>query len=185
MAAAGLVIPTFEDGTEVDSFLERLACYSAVAGTENNKVSILLMGLTAAQYQTLRDLVSPAVPKDVAFDDVKKHLKSHYGKPTNQRLERTQFRTLHRRDAETFNDFHVRLRKAARNCGFGDKLEDNLLEQFISGVNLLPTPTLMHKLVESEDVETLAGAMKSAGTIQLLESERGYCHTETCDRCSC
>ena len=33
MAAAGLAIPTFEEDTEVESFLERLACYYTVAGS--------------------------------------------------------------------------------------------------------------------------------------------------------
>lgn len=46
-----------------------------------------------------------------------------------------------------------------------EKLEENLLEQFISGVNLAC------KSVESGNV-TLAGATEVASTVQLLEGEK-------------
>lgn len=65
--AARLAILTFEANDEVESYLERLSCYFDVAGTEDDKVPALLMVLSAAQYQALKDLVSPAVPCDVAF----------------------------------------------------------------------------------------------------------------------
>lgn len=169
--AAGLSIPSFEEGTEVESYLERLDCYFAVAGTEEaKKVPVLLMGISATQYQTLKDLVSPAVPKGVGFQQLKDHLTNHYGKPRNQRLERTQFRTLTRQDGEAIADFEVRVRNAARHCNFGATLEDNLVEQFISGVNY---PALARKLVESNDVNTLAAAVKVAGTVELLDGEKG------------
>ena len=62
--ASGLAIPSFTEQTEVDSYLERLDCYFVVAKTKDEaKVPVLLMGLSATQYQTLKDLVSPIVPK--------------------------------------------------------------------------------------------------------------------------
>ena len=169
--APGLSIPSFEEGTEVESYLERLDCYFAVAGTKDDKkVPVLLMGISATQYQTLRDLVSPAVPKEVDFKTLQTHLTNHYGKPRNQRLERTRFCTLARLDRESIADFEIRVRKAARYCNFGTTLEDNLLEQFISGVNY---PALTRKLVENNDVNTLAEAVKVAGTVELLDGEQG------------
>ena len=110
--APGLSIPSFEEGTEVESYLERLDCYFAVAGTKDDKkVPVLLMGISATQYQTLRDLVSPAVPKEVDFKTLQTHLTNHYGKPRNQRLERTRFRTLARLDRESIADFEIRVKK--------------------------------------------------------------------------
>jgi len=166
---AGLSIPTFEEGTEVDSFLERVECYFSVSGTEDDKkVPVLLMGLSAAQYQTLRDLVSPAVPRTVGYEALKDHLVSHFGTPRNQRLERTKFRSIVRSEGESFGDFQIRIRKGARYCNFAEKLDENLLEQFISGVN---HSVLSRKLIENNDITTLAGAMEVAGTIQLLDRD--------------
>ena len=62
-----------------------------------------------------------------------------------------------------------RVRKAARCCNFGDKLKDNLIEQFISGVN---HTGLACKLFESASITTLAGAMEAANTFQLLEGDK-------------
>ena len=169
MMAASVAIPSFIEGTEIESYLERLDCYFLVSKTDDGeRVPILLMGLSPTQYQTLRDLVSPQVPKDVAFDDLVKSLKTHYGKATNQRLERTQFRSITRNEGESILDFQLRIRKAARNCKFGALLEENLLEQFIAGVN---HAALTRKLVEKADVKTLAGAMEVASTVQLLEGD--------------
>ncbi|XP_067944976.1 uncharacterized protein [Watersipora subatra] len=166
---AGLPIPTFDDGTEVDSFLERLECYFAVSSTENaKKVPILLMGLSAGRYQTLRDLVSPAVPQSVGYDDLKLSLQSHFGEPRNMRLEHTRFRSIIRQNGESFTDFQIRVRKGARYCNFGDRLDENLLEQFISGVN---HSGLSKKHTEDTRITTLAGAMEVAGTVQLLDGD--------------
>ncbi|XP_067943281.1 uncharacterized protein [Watersipora subatra] len=166
--AAGLSIPSFEEGTEIESYLERLDCYFTVAATDDaNKVPILLMGLSATQYQTLKDLVSPTVPREVAYDDVQQQLITHFGTPRNERLERTQFRSISRADNETISNFQIRVRKGAKYCNFAGRLEENLLEQFISGVN---HKVLTRKLVEDATVTTLAGAMRVAGTVQLLEN---------------
>lgn len=45
-------------------------------------------------------------------------------------------------------------------CNFSENLENNRLEQFISGVNLT------RKLVESGNMMTLAGAIEVADTVQ-------------------
>jgi len=86
--AASIVIPSFGEGTEVESYLEKLDWYFLVTKTtesDGDRVPTLLMGLSATQYQTLRDLVSSEIPKDIAFADLCKLLISHYGKTTNQR----------------------------------------------------------------------------------------------------
>ena len=79
--AAGLQVPRFDDaGSDVESYLERLDCYFDLAKTEaDQKATLLLCGLSAKQYQTLRDLVAPAVPKSRSFDELKETLISHYG----------------------------------------------------------------------------------------------------------
>jgi len=110
--------------------------------------------------------VSLEIPKNVAFDALRKLLISHYSRTTNQHLERTHFRSISGKEGESIVDFQIRI--AARDCKFGNLLEDNLLEQFITGVN---HPTLTRKLVEKADTTTLAEAMEVAATVQLLEGE--------------
>ena len=64
-------VPTFEEGSDVEAYLERLEGFMTMTGTpDNKKVSLLLCALSSVQYETLRDLVAPETPKGVAFDDL-------------------------------------------------------------------------------------------------------------------
>ena len=97
MFRRGGPVPTFKHGSDVDAYLERLECFMTMAGTtDNKKVSSLLCGLSSVQYETLRDLVAPETPMDVAFDDLTAKLKSHYGSTRNTRIERDKFRSITR-----------------------------------------------------------------------------------------
>ena len=128
-------IPVFEEGSDVEAFLERLDCFMSMTGTKDEKqVSLLLCGLSSAQYQTLRDLVAPHVPKDLSFEELTSKLKAHYGPKRNIRMERAKFRAITREDNETIMKFEARVRHGVRYCGYtGSTLNDCLVEQFIQG----------------------------------------------------
>ena len=90
----GVPVPTFEEGSDVETYLERLQCFMTMAGTtDNKKVSLLLCGLSSVQYETLRDLVAPETSKAVAFYDLTAKLKSHYGLTRNTPMEMAKFRS--------------------------------------------------------------------------------------------
>lgn len=133
MAMAGL--PAFSEG-EVDGYVERLNSYFIVSKTKDeHKVHVLVAGLPAGTYGVLRDLCSPRMPSEMAFDELTKLLKDHYGGSTNPILERQKFRQVERRPDEKVNEYVVRLRKAARGCDFKTNLSENLVEQFRRGIN--------------------------------------------------
>jgi len=56
--------------------------FSVTKSADGDRMRILFMGLSATRYQTLRYLMSPEIPKDVAFADLCKLLISHYDKAT-------------------------------------------------------------------------------------------------------
>ena len=91
----GVPVPTFEEGSDVEAYLERLECFmTMVRTTDKKQLSVLLCGLSSVQYETLRDLVAPETPKDVTFDDLTAKLKSRYGSTRNIRMERAKFRSI-------------------------------------------------------------------------------------------
>ena len=97
MFRRGGPVPTFEHGSDVEAYLERLECFMTMAGTtDNKKVSSLLCGLSSVQYETLRNLVAPETPKHVAFDNLTAKLKSHYDSIRNTPMERAKFRSIMR-----------------------------------------------------------------------------------------
>lgn len=164
----GVPVPTFEEGSDVEAYLERLECFMTMAGTtDNKKVSLLLCGLSSVQYETLRDLVAPETPKDVAFDDLKAKLKSHYGSTRNIRMERAKFRSITRGENESVMKFEARLRQGVRYCGYtGATLNDCLVEQFIQGIN---NKAITKKLLEKEGTMSLNEAVDIANTVLLIE----------------
>ena len=62
--------PSFCDTDEHwESYQERLECYFAVNKTEEAvKVQTLIMGLSAVQYQTLRNLMAPHRPATQTYE---------------------------------------------------------------------------------------------------------------------
>ena len=86
--------------------------------TDNKKVSSLLCGLSSVQYETLRNLVAPETPKDVAFDDLTAKSKSHdHGSTRITPMERAKFRSIMRGQNESVMKFEVRLRQGVGCCG--------------------------------------------------------------------
>ena len=149
-------VPTFEEGSDVEAYLERLECFMTMSGTQDNKkVSLLSCGLSGVQYETLRDLVAPETPKDAAFDDLTAKLKSHYGSTRNTRMERAKFRSITRGENESVMKFEVRLR------------HDCLVEQFIQGIN---NKSIAKKLLEKEGTMSLNEAVEIANGVLLIEA---------------
>ena len=165
----GVPVPTFEEGSDVEAYLEQLECFMPMAGTtDNKKVSLLLCGLSSVQYETLRDLVAPETPNNVAFDDLTAKLKSHYGSTQNIRMERAKFRSIMRGENESVMKFEARLRHGVRYCGYtGTTLNDCLVEQFIQGIN---NKVIAKKLFEKEGTTPLNEAAEIANTVLLIEA---------------
>ena len=110
------------------------------------KVSLLPCGLSAKQYQTLRDLVAPALPKLQTLEELKQELTKHYGVVRNTRIERAKFQAIKRSGGESMAHYEVRLHNPVRNCEFtGTFLNDNLVEQYITGNN---RPVIARKLMQ-------------------------------------
>ena len=134
MAGGNNGVPVFSG--KVESFIERLESYFEFHGTaDEKKKHVLIMGLSDVQYETLTSLTSPQKPKEKEYDDLVVLLPSHFGQATNRMVERAKFREVRRGAEEDICDYVVRLRAQARTCQFGTSLEENLLEQFLIGVN--------------------------------------------------
>ena len=170
LAGSGIPVPTSTEGGEIEGYLERLDCYcDLMEATDEQKVSLLLCGLSAKQYDTLRGLVAPTLPKELSYPELTEKLTAHYGTLKNTRLERAKFRAVRRNEGESVASFVVRLRNAVRYCGFtGTVLAENLVEQFIMGKN---HTVIARKPLEKEGKVKLADAVKLANTVLLLEAK--------------
>ena len=148
--ASGIKIPVFHEGTEEwESYTERLEAYFRLHKTkEEAKVDTLITGMTAVQYQTLKSLVFPMKPIERKFDELAQAMEKHYVGQKNPRLERNEFKTVVRTEKESIKNFAVQICKAARYCRFSANLDDNLVDQFLAGVNL---KECVKKIVENSE----------------------------------
>lgn len=147
--------------------MERLECYREIAGTHKDKrVGLLLCGLSNSQYEVLRDLVAPDLPKSQPFDFLMAKLRAHYGKPRNVRMERAKFRTIKREIGESNASYEVLLQNSVRYCGFkGAVLEDNLVKEIIQGINV---DEITKRLLEKIDITNLQLAVDLAESTKLI-----------------
>ena len=160
-------VPTFSG--KFESFLDRLECYFVLNGTaEEKKKFVLIMGLSDAHYDVLADLVSPQNPREMSNEDLKTILTSHFGTATNKMVERAKFREVKRSSGETISDFVARLRSKARNCLFGDALEENPIEQLRIGIN---SKTVSDRLcvLSTEDQSNLKKVIDIALQVEIDE----------------
>ena len=115
--------------------------------------------------------MAPEVPRSVKYGVLKAKLIEHYGAVWNTRLERAKFRAIKRGPQESVIAFKVRLHNAVRYCEFtGAILNENLVEQFISGIN---HSGIERKLLQKGTSLTLADAVQQASTFLFLDTKRG------------
>ena len=171
MSTSGIQLPAFrEEEEDWSSYLERLECYFAVKGVEDDKkVQTLIVGLQPKQYQVLKDLASPASPVSKSYADITSLLNTHYCGTRNPRVERTKFRQTIRKEGESLQTYSVRLKHAARFCEFGNKLDEMLVDQLIAGVR---SKCIANKLLEVTDglALTFEKALQVAETAKVNET---------------
>ena len=113
-------------------------------------------------YQTLRDLTSPALPKEKSYDELVELLKRQYAPHISVMRERIKFYQVEQQEHETINEWNVRIRRLATNCRFGQRLEDVLKDKFLAGIK---KGKILDRLCEEDETrsftEILTLAQKS------------------------
>ena len=131
--------PVFRDSeADWDSYQERLECFFLVNETVDDKKvgTLIIRGLSAIQYQTLKNLLTPIKSPEGTYNNIVGAMKAHYGGTRNARSERSKFRSVFRKvlEEESVASYSVRLKQASRHCAFGVHLEQQLVDQFVAGV---------------------------------------------------
>ena len=135
------------NGEDIDTYLERILQHFIAldikndnAADKNKRKAILLSSMGAETYRTLRDLCYPDAPATKEFDDLSALLKGYYTPKKLLVAERVKFRAAKQQTGESVTTYAARLRKLISTCGFvGDQIDDNLREQFISGLGMEAT----------------------------------------------
>ena len=95
----------------------------ANAVPENKQVAAFLSAIGGPAYELLRNLVSPAAPKDKTLAELKTALRSHLKPKPLAIVEHFKFYKSSQRETETVAEYIVALKELLNHCEFGDFLK--------------------------------------------------------------
>lgn len=97
--------------------------------------AILLSACGASTYRTIKDVLTPQAPGEVAFDDIVEMLSKYFQPTPSEIVQRCRFNSRIRRPHETIAVFTAQLKKLVEHCNFGDTLNQMLRDRLVCGVN--------------------------------------------------
>ena len=136
---------------EIEEWVERFELWSSIrkdVKKENQAVFFLTAG-GRDLYSLMKNLAFPRLPAELPFDELKRLLLQHVLPVNFQATERAKFNTLVRSSSTSCREFILQLQKQASRCNFGEKLEENLRDRLIAGIN---NSELQRKLLDIPDL---------------------------------
>eukprot|EP00731_Ephydatia_muelleri_P002073 Em0001g2073a len=150
----------------ITAYLERVELYFSANGIgEDKKLAILLSVIGPKTYGVLRNLLAPSRPQEKKFSEVTEVLIRHFEPKLIVIAERFSFYRRSQLVGESVADFVAELRRLARNCQFGDFLDEALRDRLVCG---LQNEAKQRRLL-TEAKLTFAGALELAKAQEAAE----------------
>ena len=125
---------------------------------------------------TLKSLLAPVKPADKMFDEIVVALTKHYSLPPSEVVQSNRFFSRVRQPGETVSASVAALRRLAKDCNFGDAMEQILQDKIVFSINdeviqkkLLDEPKLTYKRV----LELAESAKRSKGDEDPIPTRAG------------
>ncbi|KII61981.1 Transposon Ty3-G Gag-Pol polyprotein [Thelohanellus kitauei] len=148
-----------------------LACDIYGVKSMEDMRALFIRNVGGETYSVIADNFDITGLKKVSFMDIKEFLQDYFIAKTSFLLERFNFHKRERKDDESFSTYAHELKRAAKNCRFGNSLEERLRDQFVVG--------LRHKRIQEElfarieSPETLfSDILKISTSLESAEKDR-------------
>ncbi|XP_060809976.1 uncharacterized protein LOC132904062 [Amyelois transitella] len=128
------------------------------------KVSILITVVGEATYSLMCDLCTPANPEDKTYTELVELVKVHLEPQRSELAERHIFRQRRQRVGESLTEYLQALQHLAVICNFGNRLEEDLRDQFVSGLasELLRSRIFAERTIDYKKAVELSLALEAA-----------------------
>ena len=149
-----------------DSYTERLRQYFLANDVKDadKKRAILLSTCGPSTYRTIKNVLAPRAPADVAYRDIVRAMSTHLQPKPSVIVERYKFHSRSRQPGESVADFVAELKRLSEHCEFGAALDEMICDRIVCGIaderwqkRLLAEPKLSY-----EAALQLALAMETA-----------------------
>ena len=188
MASKGNFLPPFstayDDKEDWDCYVERFELFLTANGIDlsaddstSQVVAIFLHSLGAHYYGVIRDLVAPAKPKSKSYSDLHSLMRKHLKAPPIVVAERRKLIKRDQGPSEAIADYVVALKHLSLHCNYGEKLDENLRDRFVSGLRSENTSLkLMERARDKPDLsfnEAVDFALARETTVNEAKGIRG------------
>ncbi|XP_030580469.1 uncharacterized protein K02A2.6-like [Archocentrus centrarchus] len=137
MATIGTLAPYDPKSQTWDEYSEILEQFFAANGITNadRQKAILISVVGASTYSLMRNLLSPAKPKDKTFQELVTLMKNHFEPKPSEIVQRYKFDSRNRKPSETVMEYVAELRRLAQDCNYGNTLQQRLRDRIVCGIN--------------------------------------------------
>ena len=120
-----------------EAFIEQLESYFAANDitAAGKKRGILLNSCGTAAYKTIRSIVAPTKPTEIAYSELVTKVKAHFAPKPSAIVQRYKFNICTRNQGESVVSYVSRLRALTPFCDFGDTLDNMLRDWLVCGIN--------------------------------------------------
>ncbi|CAB3238863.1 unnamed protein product [Arctia plantaginis] len=128
------------------------------------RVPLLITVVGEHTYSLMCDLCAPKNPEEKSFDELIKAVLEHLEPQRSEIAERHVFRLRRQRDGESMTEYLQELKHLATTCNFGTTLEENLRDQFVSGLSnsAMRSRIFAEKSITYREAVELALALEAA-----------------------
>uniref|UniRef100_A0A1A8BW73 Zgc:165409 n=1 Tax=Nothobranchius kadleci TaxID=1051664 RepID=A0A1A8BW73_NOTKA len=136
MATIGTLVafdPKSQTWDEYTEILEQFFAANEIDDGEKQR-AILISVVGAATYSLMRNLLSPAKPKDKTFQELVLLMKNHFDPKPSEIVQRYKFDSRSRKPDETVMEYVAELRRLAQDCNYGNTLQQMLRDRIVCGI---------------------------------------------------
>ncbi|XP_060810140.1 uncharacterized protein K02A2.6-like isoform X1 [Amyelois transitella] len=169
MAAYGVIKP-FQDGDDIECFLERLEQYFYANNISKElRTSVLLTMIDEKVYKVIKSTLHPELPKTKTLVELQTALRLRYKTRISHFRKRTAFDKLQQEDGETITKWYARVCDSATECEFGTCIDDRVKDKFVTGMRSGP---IFERLCEEPITKKLADLLDIALNKEAVLHER-------------
>lgn len=114
---------------------DQLEIFCRLNDTEPDEwVTVLIASLRDEEYRKVYDLCVPACPRNKSYAELTQLCDTIFNAPKSVFRERIRFFSIHKEPTQTVHRWATQLQRLSTNCQFGNRLEEVLVDRFISGL---------------------------------------------------
>lgn len=100
--------------------------------------AMLLSSLRDEEYRKVYDLCAPDSPRNKSYAELTQLCDTIFNAPKSVFRERIRFFGIHKEPTQTVYGWATQLQRLSGDCQFGNRLQEVLVDQFISGLKYSP-----------------------------------------------